>query len=238
MHAGAGGAGSAALQLGVHAGARVIATAGSPEKTNLCLELGAELAINYRETDFVEAVLDATDGRGVDVAFDAVSGDVTLQTFRCMAFNGRHILAGLRVGHRARRRRAGAAAGAVRELLARRRVPRVRRRSGRVQAAERLQLPGAPRRRATARRAAGPVRGGQAPRDRRPGRCRSPSCRPRSTRWSNARPSAVPSCASKRHYSEPWFSDHSTCRGRYRRRGCSCKCCAGSSYSHRRARRE
>lgn len=98
VHAGAGGAGSAALQLGVHAGARVFATAGSPEKTKLCLELGAELAINYRETDFAEAVLDATGGRGVDVAFDAVSGDVTLKTFRCMAFNGRHILAGFASG--------------------------------------------------------------------------------------------------------------------------------------------
>jgi NADPH2:quinone reductase len=98
VHAGAGGAGSAALQLGVHAGARVFATAGSPEKTKLCLELGAELAINYRDADFADAVLDATDGRGVDVAFDAVSGDVTLQTFRCMAFNGRHILAGFASG--------------------------------------------------------------------------------------------------------------------------------------------
>jgi NADPH:quinone reductase len=46
----------------------------------------------------VEAVLDATDDRGVDVAFDAVSGDVTLKTFRCMAFNGRHILAGFASG--------------------------------------------------------------------------------------------------------------------------------------------
>ena len=98
VHAGAGGAGSAAIQLGVHAGARVIATAGSAAKTQLCLELGAELAINYREADFVEAVLDATAGRGVDVAFDAVSGDVTLKTFQCMAFNGRHILAGFASG--------------------------------------------------------------------------------------------------------------------------------------------
>jgi len=98
VHAGAGGAGSAAIQLGVHAGARVLATAGAPEKTKLCRELGAELAIHYRDPDFVEAVLDATDGRGVDVAFDAVSGDVTLQTFRCMAFNGRHILAGFASG--------------------------------------------------------------------------------------------------------------------------------------------
>jgi NADPH:quinone reductase len=98
VHAGAGGAGSAALQLGVHRGARVFATAGSAEKIELCLDLGAELAINYRDTDFVEAVLEATGGRGVDVAFDAVSGDVTLQTFGCMAFNGRHILAGFASG--------------------------------------------------------------------------------------------------------------------------------------------
>jgi NADPH2:quinone reductase len=98
VHAGAGGAGSAALQLGVLAGARVFATAGSRDKTELCLELGAELAINYRETDFAEAVLEATGGRGVDVAFDAVSGDVTLKTFTCMAFNGRHILAGFASG--------------------------------------------------------------------------------------------------------------------------------------------
>ncbi len=98
VHAGAGGAGSAAVQLGVHAGARVFATAGSAEKLDLCRDLGAELAINYRDTDFADAVLEATAGRGVDVAFDAVSGDVTLKTFRCMAFNGRHILAGFASG--------------------------------------------------------------------------------------------------------------------------------------------
>ena len=169
VHAGAGGAGSAALQLGVHAGARVFATAGSAEKTKLCRDLGAELAINYRETDFVEAVLDATDGRGVDVAFDAVSGDVTLQTFRCMAFNGRHILAGFASGIEQEDEGliprpvlfgnfslVGVCHAYVDD-------------PGRVQAAERIQLPVAPRRRATARRAAGAVRGGQAARDRRPG---------------------------------------------------------------------
>jgi NADPH2:quinone reductase len=98
VHAGAGGSGSAALQLGVQRGARVFATAGSKEKLDLCRELGAERVINYREEDFVEAVLAATDGRGVDVAFDAVSGDVTLQTFRGMAFNGRHLLVGFASG--------------------------------------------------------------------------------------------------------------------------------------------
>jgi NADPH2:quinone reductase len=98
VHAAAGGAGSAALQLGVNAGARVIATAGSAEKLAFCHELGAHVTIDYRETDFVAAVLEATGGNGVDVAFDTIGGDVTVQTFRCMAFNGRHVLAGFASG--------------------------------------------------------------------------------------------------------------------------------------------
>jgi NADPH2:quinone reductase len=98
IHAAAGGVGSAALQLAGLADARVITTAGSPEKVELCRSLGADLAINYRETDFADAVLEATDGRGVDVAFDSVGGEVTTQTFRCMAFNGRHLLVGFASG--------------------------------------------------------------------------------------------------------------------------------------------
>ncbi len=98
IHAGAGGVGSAAIQLAALAGARVIATAGSAEKVELCRSLGAEVAINYRDGDFVDAVLDATEGRGVDVAFDSVGGEVTTSTFRCMAFNGRHLLVGFASG--------------------------------------------------------------------------------------------------------------------------------------------
>lgn len=98
VHAAAGGVGSAAVQLAAVAGARVIATAGSPDKVELCRSLGADVAINYRETDFVDAVLEATDGRGVDVAFDSIGGDVTTKTFRCMAFNGRHLLVGFASG--------------------------------------------------------------------------------------------------------------------------------------------
>jgi NADPH2:quinone reductase len=98
IHAAAGGVGSAAVQLAGIDGARVIATAGSPEKLELCRSLGADVAINYRETDFVDAVLEATDGRGVDVAFDSVGGEVTTKTFRCMAFNGRHLLVGFASG--------------------------------------------------------------------------------------------------------------------------------------------
>jgi NADPH:quinone reductase len=98
IHAAAGGIGSAAIQLANVAGARVIATAGSEAKLDLCRSLGASIAINYRDGDFAEAVLAATDGNGVDVAFDSVGGEVTTKTFRCMAFNGRHLLVGFASG--------------------------------------------------------------------------------------------------------------------------------------------
>jgi NADPH2:quinone reductase len=98
VHAGAGGAGSSAIQLGVHAGARVLATASTDEKRRLCKDLGADVVIHYRNHDFADAALEATDGRGVDVAFDTIGGATTVNTFRCMAFNGRHILAGFASG--------------------------------------------------------------------------------------------------------------------------------------------
>jgi NADPH2:quinone reductase len=98
IHAAAGGVGSAAVQLARRAGTRVITTAGSPEKVELCRSLGADVAIDYRDTDFCDAVLEATHGRGVDVAFDPVGGEVTTDTFRCMAFNGRHLLVGFASG--------------------------------------------------------------------------------------------------------------------------------------------
>jgi NADPH2:quinone reductase len=76
----------------------VIATAGSDEKLALCRELGADVAINYREGDWVEAVNEATGWRGVDVAFDAIGGEVTQQTFKTMGFNGRHLIVGFASG--------------------------------------------------------------------------------------------------------------------------------------------
>jgi NADPH2:quinone reductase len=94
VHAAAGGTGSGALQIGKALGARVIATVGSDEKLGYCRELGADHAINYRTTDFVAEVEELTYGHGVDVAFDTVGGDVTVQTFKCMGFNGRHLVAG------------------------------------------------------------------------------------------------------------------------------------------------
>lgn len=94
VHAAAGGTGSGALVLGKALGARVIATAGSDEKVEFCKELGADHAINYRNGDWVEQVVELTYGRGVDVAFDAVGGDVAVQTFRCMGLGGRYLMAG------------------------------------------------------------------------------------------------------------------------------------------------
>jgi NADPH2:quinone reductase len=98
VHAAAGGVGSAAVQVGKHLGAQVIATAGTAEKLDLCRKLGADVVINYREDSFVEAVQEATGGRGVDVAFDSVGGQVTLDTATCMAFNGRLLMTGFASG--------------------------------------------------------------------------------------------------------------------------------------------
>ena len=98
VHAAAGGVGSAAVQLAVAAGARVIATAGSAEKLAFVKQLGADVAIDYRERDFAEAVLDATGRKGVDVCFDGVGGDVTLKSLGCLARGGRHLVVGFASG--------------------------------------------------------------------------------------------------------------------------------------------
>lgn len=98
VHAGAGGVGSAAIQIARAAGARVIATAGGPEKVEVCRELGAELAIDYREENFVDAVKEATEGRGTDVIFDPVGGDVFDGSRRCVAFEGRILVVGFAGG--------------------------------------------------------------------------------------------------------------------------------------------
>jgi NADPH2:quinone reductase len=94
VHAGAGGIGSGVVQLAKAFGAIVIATAGSDEKIDFCRQLGADYAINYRKNDFVGYVDDVTNGHGVDIAFDSIGGQVTTDTFRTMAFNGRHLIVG------------------------------------------------------------------------------------------------------------------------------------------------
>src|SRR4029077_13323130 len=94
IHAAAGGSGSAAVQLAVHAGARVFSTAGSEDKLELCRDLGAEIAINYNKSDFAQAVMDATGDRGVDVVFDHRGPAVMDRSMSCIAYNGRYLMMG------------------------------------------------------------------------------------------------------------------------------------------------
>ncbi len=98
VHAGAGGVGSAAIQLGRAAGARVIATAGGEHKVRVCEQLGADVAIDYRSDDFVDRVKEVTDGRGADVIFDPVAGDVFDRSRKCIAFEGRILVVGFTSG--------------------------------------------------------------------------------------------------------------------------------------------
>jgi NADPH2:quinone reductase len=98
VHSGAGGVGSAAVQLGAALGARVLATAGSDQKLAFCRELGADVAINYRGADISQAVLEETGGAGVDVVCDLVGGKTTTDTFPCIKRGGRHVVAGFSGG--------------------------------------------------------------------------------------------------------------------------------------------
>ena len=94
IHAGAGGAGSAAIQLAKHLGARVYATAGTDEKVALCRELGADVALNYNDTDFHTEILADTQNAGVDVVFDSVGDSVVENSMRCIGYNGRYLMMG------------------------------------------------------------------------------------------------------------------------------------------------
>ena len=89
VHGGASGIGTTAILLAKAFDARVIATAGTAQKCAACRELGAELAINYREGDFVEATLRATDGKGADVILDMVGGDYVPRNVSAAALEGR-----------------------------------------------------------------------------------------------------------------------------------------------------
>jgi putative PIG3 family NAD(P)H quinone oxidoreductase len=89
VHGGSSGIGSTAIQLAKAAGARVYATAGSPEKCAFCLSLGADAAINYREQDFVEEIRRITDKQGVDVILDMVGGSYIPRNISVLAVEGR-----------------------------------------------------------------------------------------------------------------------------------------------------
>jgi len=94
IHAAAGGSGSAAIQLAKHRGAKVFATVGSDAKKQLCLDLGADVVINYTTDDFAAVVLEATANRGVDVVFDNVGDAVWAPSLKCIAYNGRYLMMG------------------------------------------------------------------------------------------------------------------------------------------------
>jgi putative PIG3 family NAD(P)H quinone oxidoreductase len=97
-----GSSGTTAIQLARAFRARVFATAGSAEKCAACEALGAERAFNYRETDFVAAVKEATGGRGVDVVLDMVGGDYLQRNIDSLAMDGRLVLIGQLGGPTAR----------------------------------------------------------------------------------------------------------------------------------------
>ncbi len=98
VHAAAGGVGSAAVQLGRLAGAKVVAVVGGPEKVQVARDLGADLVVDRRSEDVVGAVKAATGGRGADVVVDPVGGDAYEQSTRCIAFEGRIVVVGFASG--------------------------------------------------------------------------------------------------------------------------------------------
>ena len=105
VHGGAGGIGTFAIQLASRSGARVFATAGTPEKRAVCRELGAEVAIDYREEDFVEVVREHTKssdgGGGADVVLDNMGAKYLARNVDVLADKGRLVIIGLQGGTRA-----------------------------------------------------------------------------------------------------------------------------------------
>jgi putative PIG3 family NAD(P)H quinone oxidoreductase len=98
VHGGTSGIGTAAVALARAFGARVFATAGSPEKCAACLRLGADVAIDYRAQDFVAVVREKTGGRGVDVVLDMVAGDYVPRNIDCLGVDGRLVIIAVQGG--------------------------------------------------------------------------------------------------------------------------------------------
>jgi NADPH:quinone reductase-like Zn-dependent oxidoreductase len=93
-----GGVASASLQLAKTIGARVLVTSGSDEKLERAKKLGADYGINHHKADFAKAVSDLTDGRGVDVVFDCVGGEVWRKSLASLARGGRLVTCGATAG--------------------------------------------------------------------------------------------------------------------------------------------
>jgi putative PIG3 family NAD(P)H quinone oxidoreductase len=100
VHGGSGGVGSIAVQLGVALGARVVTTAGGPERVDRCRALGADVVVDHRRDDVVDAVRAATDGRGADVVLDVLGGGALPDNVRALATGGRLVVIGLQQGRR------------------------------------------------------------------------------------------------------------------------------------------
>jgi len=98
VHGGSSGIGTTAIQLAKAFSAKVIVTAGSKEKCEFCLQLGADAAINYKEQDFVEAVKQLTDNKGVDIILDMIGGDYVPRNLACMADEARLVQIALQRG--------------------------------------------------------------------------------------------------------------------------------------------
>ena len=99
VHSAAGGVGLAAVQIARALGAgKIIGTVGSDEKRAAVLAAGADLALNYQTDNIVEAVKEATAGHGADVIYDPVGGEVSEQSTRCIAFEGRLVIIGFTSG--------------------------------------------------------------------------------------------------------------------------------------------
>jgi NADPH2:quinone reductase len=98
VHGGAGGVGSAAIQIALGKGARVIGTDFGPKRRRFCQDLGAHLAVDPEVEDLVAAVNDFTAGRGADVVIDTVGGDLFDDSRRCVAFEGRIVVVGFTSG--------------------------------------------------------------------------------------------------------------------------------------------
>ncbi|NQZ08231.1 MAG: NAD(P)H-quinone oxidoreductase [Algicola sp.] len=91
IHAGASGVGTAAIQLAKNAGAKVVVTVGSEQKKAFCEQLGADLAINYHEQDFVSVIKEQVKG-GVNLVIDCVAGDYIHRDINCLAMDGKIVV--------------------------------------------------------------------------------------------------------------------------------------------------
>ncbi|UJC76461.1 NAD(P)H-quinone oxidoreductase [Rhodococcus erythropolis] len=100
VHGGGGGIGTHAIQVGKALGARVAVTAGSEEKLNRCRELGADILINYRDSDFVASLAEATDNHGADVVLDNMGASYLGRNIDALAMDGHVVIIGMQGGRK------------------------------------------------------------------------------------------------------------------------------------------